>query len=260
MGSIIYYFSATGNSLTIARKIAEKLGDCTVQSMALEPPDEPVGGPETSIGFVFPVYYIGLPRIVKSFIQKLNIKKGTYCFGFINYGGNKAGTLGMLEDILKEKGVDLSYASGVKMPGNYIVMYSAADPDAAQNLIKDATEKATEAADEIARRRLLPAKRNGKLLSKIANQSYLYKGIAQWDEKFKANDKCNGCGLCARVCPVSNIKLEDRHPLWQHHCERCLACIQWCPQEAIEYGKKTIGRRRYHNPTIDVEDIIKDGK
>jgi ferredoxin len=256
MDSTIYYFSATGNSLTIARQIAKKLGDCTVRSMAAEPPEEPVGGPDKSIGFVFPVFYIGLPRLVKRFVEKLNIIEGTYCFTFINFGGTGADTLGMLEDILKEKGLHLSYAAGVGMPGNYIIKYGAFAPDVIQRLIRNAMDKAEEAAESIAEGKLQPVKRNARLISKIANRSYLYKGIAEWDEKFSSNSKCTGCGLCARVCPVSNIRIEDRRPLWQHHCERCLACIQWCPQEAIEYGKKTVGRRRYHNPAVKAEDII----
>ena len=256
MGSNIYCFSATGNSLTIARQIAQTLGDCTIQSMAAEPPDEPVGGPNQSIGFVFPVFYVGLPRLVKRFVEGLNIIEGTYCFAFINFGGTEADTPGMLEDILKEKGVHLSYAAGARMPGNYIVKYQAFAPDVVQKLIKNAMDKADEAAEAIAKGKLQPVKRNARLISKIANRNYLYKDIAEWDEKFNVTDKCTGCGLCAKVCPVSNIKMEDRRPFWQHRCERCLACIQWCPCEAIEYGKKTIGRRRYHNPDVKAQDII----
>ena len=260
MNSTIYCFSATGNSLTIARQIAKGLGDCTIQSMAEEPPDEPVGGPDKPIGFVFPVFYIGLPRLVKRFVEKLDIIEGTYCFAFINFGGTGADTLGMLEDILKEKGVHLSYAAGVKMPGNYIVKYQAFAPNVIQELIKNAMDKADEAAEAIAKGKLQPVKRNARLISKIANRNYLYKGIAEWDEKFNVTGKCTGCGLCARVCPVNNIRIENRRPLWRHHCERCLSCIQWCPCEAIEYGKKTIGRRRYHNPNVKAEDIIRQGK
>ncbi len=256
MGSTIYYFSATGNSLTIARQIAKGLENCKIQSMAAETPHEPVGGPDNPIGFVFPVFYIGLPRLVKRFAQKLNIRKGTYCFAFINFGGYGGDTLGMLDDILKEKGVYLSYAAGVRMPGNSIVRYQASASHVVQKLIKNSMDKANEAAGAIANGKLQPVKRNATLLSKMANRG-LYKGISEWDEKFEVAGECTGCGLCAKVCPVSNIKMEKRRPVWQHHCERCLACIQWCPCEAIEYGKKTIGRRRYRNPDIDAEDIIK---
>ena len=256
MSATIYYFSATGNSLTIAKQIAKGLGGCTIKSMAEELPDEPGGGIANPIGFVFPVFYVGLPRLVKSFVQKLKIVKGTYCFAFINYGGNGADTLGMLDDILKVKGLYLSYATGVRMPGNYIVKYPAFAPDVQKKLIKNAMEKADEAADVIAGGKQLPVKRTARLFSKILNHSYLYKSISEWDEKFEVSGKCIGCGQCAKICPVNNIKMENCRPLWQHHCERCLACIQWCPCEAIEYGKKTVGRRRYHNPNVKVEEII----
>lgn len=256
MGSTIYYFSATGNSLEIAHQIAKELEDCTIKSMAAQPPNEPIGGSGEFIGFVFPVFYNGLPRLVKQFIKKLSIIKGTYCFAFINFGGYGANTLGMLEDILQEKGISLSYADEVKMPGNYIVNYQAPAPDKVQKLIKAAASKVDKAAKCIADGERHPAKRKAELWSKITNRSYLYKDIAEWDEKFVVTCKCTGCCLCAKVCPVDNIKIEDRHPVWQHHCERCLACIQWCPYEAIQYGKKTIGRRRYHNPNVEIKDII----
>ncbi len=256
MDPTIYYFSATGNSLTIARQIAKGLGNCPIKSMAVEAPDEPVGGPDHPIGFVFPVFYIGLPRLVKRFVQNLNIMKGTYCFALVSFGGNGADTLGMLDDILKEKGVWLSYAAGVKMPGNYIVKYEAVAPDVVQTLITNAMAKADAAAAAVAAGKLQPVGRNAKLLSKIANRSFLYQGISEWDEQFAVSGKCTGCGRCASVCPVGNIKMADQNPTWQHHCERCLACLQWCPCEAIEYGKKTIGRRRYRNPNVKVEDII----
>jgi hypothetical protein len=100
MGSTIYYFSATGNSLSIALQIAKELGSCATQSMTAAPPDEPAGGPDNPIGFVFPVFYNGLPRLIKRFVEKLVILPETYCFAIINSGGTRANPLGMLEDIL----------------------------------------------------------------------------------------------------------------------------------------------------------------
>lgn len=257
MGSTIYYFSATGNSLAIARQMAKRLGDCSLQSMAAEPPEGPVGGLGQSIGFVFPVFYIGLPRLVKRFAERLQILEGTYCFAFATFGGMAVDTLGMLEDVLKEKGAHLSYAAGTKMPGNYVIEYPAAAPDEVQKLLKDAIDQADAAAGAIAQGKAQPVERHARLLSGMANRLFLYKGVAKWDEKFHTTDRCTSCGLCAKVCPVGNIRIEDGRPHWQHHCERCVACIQWCPFEAIEYGKATAGRRRYRNPDITAEDIIK---
>lgn len=252
----IFYFSATGNSLEITRKIAKELGDCSITSMTAQVSSESVGGPGEAVGFIFPVFYNGLPRLVKRFAEKLVINPGTYCFAVANSGGTRANPLGMLDDILSEKGIRLSYAEEVKMPGNYIVGHQTSSSEKAHKILEDAAVKVDKAAKAIAVGECKPVIRKAELWSKITNHSYLYKNINKWDEAFLTTDKCNGCGLCSKVCPVCNIKMEDRHPVWQHNCERCLACIHWCPCEAIEYGRKTIGRRRYHNPNIRVEDII----
>jgi ferredoxin len=258
MGSTIYYFSATGNSLSIALQIAKGLGNCAIQSMAAEPPDEPVGGADNPIGFVFPVFYNGLPRLTKRFVEKLDILPETYSFAVANSGGTRANSLGMLEDILTEKGILLSYADEVKMPGNYIVGHQVPSSEKIRKILEAAADKVDIAARAIADGERKPVIRKAELWSKITNRSYLYKNINEWDEAFLTTGKCTGCGLCAEVCPVCNIKMEDRRPVWRHDCERCLACIHWCPCEAIEYGKKTAGRRRYHNPNIKIEDINRE--
>jgi Fe-S-cluster-containing hydrogenase component 2 len=59
-----------------------------------------------------------------------------------------------------------------------------------------------------------------------------------------------------RVCPVGNIRLVDGRPKWQHRCEQCLACLQWCPEQALQFGKHTARRERYHHPQISVKDLM----
>ena len=260
MSSIIYYFSATGNSLELARVIAKELNDCIIKPIQAQPSNELANGTNESIGFVFPVYYAGMPRLVKQFVEKLEIHQGTYCFAVVNFGGYGANTLGMLADVLQNKGISLAFADEVKMPGNYIVKYPAFPPDKVQKLIKMAVSKVEEVAKAIAKREIRPVKTKAVLFSKLVNHICQYKDIAKWDEKFVTSSKCDGCGLCANVCPVDNIEIEEGRPVWQHHCERCLACIQWCPCVTIQYGKKTIGRKRYLNPNIKVTDIINLGK
>jgi len=79
------------------------------------------------------------------------------------------------------------------------------------------------------------------------------------DRDFWTDNKCNGCEICGRVCPVGNIVFESGKPAWQHRCEQCLACIQWCPQEAIQYGKKTPAYERYHHPEVKLKDMTGAG-
>jgi ferredoxin len=255
MSATIYYFSATGNSLTIAQRIAQGLEDCDVRSMAVGSPEESVGGPGHGVGFVFPVYYCGMPRLVAQFARALDILPGTYCFAFATYGAAALDTLGMLEDILKEKGAKLSYGIGARMPGNYIVEYQAFPAETVERLTKAALISADQAAAEIAQRKSRPVRRRLKLFSRVVNRKTLYKNIPGWDEPFHVSEKCIGCRLCSEVCPVSNIRIVKDRPVWQHHCERCVACIQWCPVEAIEYGQKTVGRRRYRFPGLSAAAI-----
>jgi ferredoxin len=251
----IYYFTSTGNSLEIARQIAQKLGDTQLTSMTTQPPKKPVGGPNHTVGFIFPVYFFGMPRLVKRYIQQLTINPETYLFALATYGGSRYDTLGMLDDVLKKKSTRLSYADSVLMPDNYLVKYDSNSADEIAKKRKNAEAKVAEAVESIRSRTLKPVKRDYKLLSRAVNR-VIYTNIEGFDKKFKATNACIGCGLCSEICPVQNIKLEDHRPVWRHQCERCLACIQWCPTEAIQYGKKTAQRGRYRNPTVNAKDIV----
>lgn len=65
------------------------------------------------------------------------------------------------------------------------------------------------------------------------------------DRAFAAGAACTGCGRCAQLCPTNNIVLRSGKPVWGGNCTHCMACISYCPTEAIEYGKKSVGKPRY---------------
>jgi ferredoxin len=252
----IYYFTGTGNSLYLAHQLGKQLGNYQIESMANDPLVPEVGGPDENIGFIFPVYFLGLPRKAKQYIEKLKIGKGTYCFAVTNYGRMKFDTLGMLDDILQHKDSKLSYGDGIQMPGNYIINYEAKTPEKIENMMKTANLKIDEVAKTISKKEVRHIRRLGKTrISKWGN-NMIYKNIEKFDEKFTVNEDCTGCKTCGDICPVRNIEYKNQNPIWQHHCERCMACIQWCPTEAIQYDHKTDKRRRYHNPNITAKEII----
>ena len=51
--------------------------------------------------------------------------------------------------------------------------------------------------------------------------------------------------MCARLCPMTNIKIENGRPVFGDKCLSCGSCIQNCPTEAIEYGNITQKKKRY---------------
>ncbi len=256
MNTRIFYFTAAGNSLYIARRLSEKLGGCAVASMASRVPQEAVGGPGNAVGFVFPVFFVGLPRLVAGYIKNLVLLPGTYCFSLISHGGSPMDTLGMLEDLLAGKGLRLSYGRGVKMPNTYLFKNQAAVGGAADRLFNSAERTIEAAAADITARTVKRIGRFGRSLTRKYN-ALLYEDMEEWDEHFRAEDACSGCGLCSEICPADNIRMIDGRPAWQHRCERCLACIHWCPLSAIEYGRYTVNRRRYHHPEVSAADMKK---
>jgi len=80
--------------------------------------------------------------------------------------------------------------------------------------------------------------------------------VPTMDTKFWFDDKCNACEICHKICPVGNIAMDAGKPIWNHRCTQCFACLQWCPQEAIQYGKKTPRYERYHHPEILLKDML----
>ena len=69
---------------------------------------------------------------------------------------------------------------------------------------------------------------------------------------FRAAKPCSG----PSVCPLNNIRLENGKPVWGKNCTHCMACICYCPKEAIEYGQKSKGKPRYHFEALEKKQDV----
>ena len=252
MKTYLFYFTGTGNSKMLAERICGELKDCTV--LAIDQYDWKNKVVADAIGIVYPVYFWGIPNIVRRFLEQAVLPKTAYYFSVANMGGFAGNAPAIISDLLKKRGSTLKASFTIKMPDNYIVMMSPPTPEVQNKLFDEAEEQITEIVKVVSAKEETKEPRRNPLFSMVHN--HYRKTFAERDGGFRVNDKCIACGLCVTVCPVQNIVLEHDAPIWRHHCEYCMRCLQVCPNEAINYGQKTIGRKRYRNPDFSVDDMI----
>lgn len=255
-GTTIYCFTATGNSLKVARDIADDLADAELVSIP-QLSDETIRPATERVGMVFPTYFGGLPLIVRRFIERLETPG--YVFAVTTCGGFPGASLKQVEKLLRARGISLAAGFAVNMPGNYTRLYGANSPKRQRKYFA-AEAPAVERIAGIVRGRWRAKIEASFCLARwafgILYHCYFAPRAHRQDGLFYADDKCNSCGVCTRVCPVGDIELEDGRPRWLGRCEQCYACLQWCPEEAIQANKRTPGRRRYRHPDIALDDII----
>lgn len=241
--NMLFYFTGTGNSLMAAKLIADTMGESELLDLSQFNTREKIEAER--IGIVCPVYFWGIPNIVREFLGKLKLKAGTYVFAVTTMGSSAGNALPEIHRILKASGNELSYGMAVKFPDNYSTMLGAQKPEKHAEILSDASESLQIiASDVLEKKQNVFPKFNGLL--ELLFGSYR-KSLAKQDKKFVAEDTCTGCQKCVRQCPAQNIRMEDGKPVWQQHCEFCLSCLASCPKEAIQIGKKTKGKPRYFN-------------
>ncbi|OHD07721.1 MAG: hypothetical protein A2086_13535 [Spirochaetes bacterium GWD1_27_9] len=261
MKSVIFYFSGTGNSLKIAKDISIGLKNAKLIKIN-STTNEIVGNLNDFdiIGFVYPVYFLDIPKIVYDFVLNLNIKNNTYIFSVANCGDDEGIAIHTMDKILKNKDSKLNANFVLKMPDNSIV-YSTTD-EQKKAMFENQKQMIPYIIETINNKKdiTLVKKNNFKISMTKKIMILVMKLYFRYHKKSVSENLCNKCTICVNFCPTKNITFTDEKIKFNSKCADCFGCIHWCPKNAILFGKIKILNNQYHHPDIKLSDLIKTGE
>lgn len=244
---MILYFSGTGNSAYAAKRIGKEINDEVINLF-----DKIKNNKHSEMTskrpwvVVVPTYAWRIPHIVRNWLENTNLVGNKDMYFVMTCGGNIGNAGKYLESLCTEKGMHYCGCEEIKMPENYIAMFTPPSEQEALQIIEQAEAIIDNAAAYIRNGEKFPRKNisfGDKISSGIVND--LFYPVFVHAKKFYAVEHCISCGQCADVCPLSNIQIEKGKPVWGQNCTHCMACICRCPKEAIEYGNHSHGLPRY---------------
>lgn len=251
----IFYFTGTGNSFSIARAVGEKLNAKLVS--IVDAMEEEREFKDDIIGIVVPIYCMDIPKIAKKFLEKCKISKESYIFTVVTCAGAEGRAFYNVKEILDKRGLKLSYGYKCILPDNSIVFPT--NEEKKNKMFNDQEEYIRQIVLDVDKRSI-NSDRFKKSVKNDITKKVLEEGlnlIYKINNKTIDSQKCIQCGVCEKVCPVSNIhRSEDKYVIGTN-CENCFACAQWCPKRALAIGKLTPNdKTHYTHPEVTVKDII----
>ncbi len=253
----IFYFSGTGNSLVCAQALAQGLGNAKVLPLAAFREQARIPVEADRVGIVCPVYFYTLPLIVREFLPKLDLSRARYVFLAVTMGGFPGLALVHGQEILARSGANLHAGFAVRMYPNYIAAYDPRKLGSRVRMERNLAKAVPKIVAAVRAEQRVPVRSSltGRVFFAALGRNFLATCRTR-DRSFYADSRCNGCGTCVQVCPVGNVELNQGYPRWLGHCEQCLACLHFCPTEAIQIrGRPTQRRGRYHHPQVTAAEI-----
>ena len=236
---IIFYFTGTGNSLYIARQLAGE--NAELLSMP--------------------------PYMVRQFIRKAKLK-AEYKFAVLTYGARKCDAVEIWDRISRKADNAFDYINTIIMVDNWLPNFDMNEQLKIDKHIPENLQKIT--ADINSRQHWHEPVTEEE---RQQHQGFMQRsgldpevGFLMKSEKFfTVTDVCIDCGICTYVCPRGNYELTSRGVKTSGDCEFCFACIQNCPQKAIQFIKQEDGsfpdgteknpNARYRNEHISLIDL-----
>ena len=255
---MILCFSGTGNSKYVAQRIADALDDALVNlNDRIKASDTSSVETGERVIIVTPTYAWRIPRVVRDWLRKTELR-GAKQVWFVMTCGSEIGNADKYNrELCAEKAISCMGTAQIVMPENYIAMFNAPQKEQARSIVGQAEPALQKVLAQLKAGQEFPPPRENlydRFMSGPVNPVF-YRFFVKADA-FRATDACIGCSKCVELCPLNNIRLENGKPVWGKNCTHCMACICYCPKEAIEYGKKSKGKPRYHFEALEKKQDV----
>lgn len=262
---VVLYFTGTGNCLYVARQLAGKEGEILSIPQLMRKKQFEIETDE--IGLVYPIYGHMPPYMVREFIKKAQLK-AEYKFAVLTYGMRKCNAVEIWDGISRKAGNVFDYIGTIVMVDNWLPNFDMNEQMKIDKHIPENLEKIT--SDLSNRRRwhepvTQEEREQHEGFMSLSGFDPEVGFLMKADRSFRVTDDCIHCGICTYVCPRGNYQLTGQGVKMQGDCEFCFACIQNCPQRAIQFKKNEDGtwpdgseknpNARYRNENVSLMEL-----
>lgn len=254
---IILYFTATGNSLYIARQLADENTELLSIPQMMKQGRRDFEADE--IGIIYPIYGHIPPNMVREFIKEAKLT-ADYKFAVLTYGNRKCNAVEIWNEISRKAGKPFDYITTIVMVDNWLPSF---DMNEQMKIDKHIPENLQRISADLAARKhwhepfteLERSQHEGFLQASGVNPETGF--LMRSQDAFLITDACIGCGICTEVCPRGNYELTSTGVKTEGNCDFCFACIQNCPQKAIQFKerKEVNPNARYRNEHVSLWSI-----
>lgn len=242
------YFSGTGNSKYCVYKFLQEYGGDSL-AFSIEQ-DEAAAHIKNSSEIIigYPVQFSNIPKMLYDYIVKnRRLWRGKRIFIIATMGLFSGDGAGILARLLKKHGAVIIGGLHLRMP----------DSISDEKALKRSHEKNLELIrnTEMKIHKAVLQFKNGTppqeglgifyhTAGLFGQRLYFYNKTKHYTDKLKISpEKCIGCGLCKKLCPMKNIKLANGTAVPANKCTMCYRCVNKCSKQAITLlGRKVVGQ------------------
>lgn len=246
------YLSGTGNTRHCVERFVSLL-DSSAKAYPIESKNAVKAIKNSDVVVIgYPVQYSNVPVMVRDFIKSnSDIWKGKKVFCIATMALFSGDGSGCGARLLQECGATVLGGLHIKMPdsiGDVKLLKTTAEEN--KQIISHADLKLLRAATAI-KNGVYPQEGLGsiyRMAGFLGQRLWFYGMTNNYSKKLKISDECVGCGKCEKLCPMNNIKIENKKAISSNKCTMCYRCVNQCPQKAITLiGKEVHVQYRFED-------------